>query len=200
MSGANAEIKSTHRLWENWVQANYTLHLFFTFSLLCSDYVADLIKRTGIVFNRFTKDKIWACPNKQGFPQVLKTCAGDVPLPLPIAEFPTGVEDMGGTVPLHWGGPSKFNGGGLIQYMGGAFSRNHFMEGCFTFQWGGFVFQMGGEGFILKGGRPIGGASILMGFFGKDHKMGAPPPFRPHYGKPCIRGGGSSKFDGGGAA
>ena len=27
------------------VQANYTLHLFSIFSLLCSDYVADLIKK-----------------------------------------------------------------------------------------------------------------------------------------------------------
>ena len=26
------------------VQANYTLHLFYIFLLLCSDYVADLIK------------------------------------------------------------------------------------------------------------------------------------------------------------
>ena len=27
------------------VQKNYTLHLFYTFSLLCSAYVADLIKK-----------------------------------------------------------------------------------------------------------------------------------------------------------
>ena len=27
------------------VQANYTLHLFFIFSLLCSHYIADLIKK-----------------------------------------------------------------------------------------------------------------------------------------------------------
>ena len=27
------------------VQTNYTLHLFYIFSLLCSDYVADLIKK-----------------------------------------------------------------------------------------------------------------------------------------------------------
>ena len=37
-----------------------------------------------------------------------------------------------------------------------AFTRNHFMEGCFMFQWGGIVFQMGG--FIFKWrGRPMGG-------------------------------------------
>ena len=45
-------------------QPNYTLHLFSIFLLLCSDYVADLIKKIGIVFNCFTKDQIWACPNK----------------------------------------------------------------------------------------------------------------------------------------
>ena len=27
------------------VQTNYTLHLFYIFLLLCSDYVADLIKK-----------------------------------------------------------------------------------------------------------------------------------------------------------
>ena len=30
---------------------NYTLHLFFIFSLLCSNYLADLIKKTGIALN-----------------------------------------------------------------------------------------------------------------------------------------------------
>ena len=41
--------------------------MFSIFSLLCSDYVGDLIKKTGIVFNcgfSFTKDQIWARPNK----------------------------------------------------------------------------------------------------------------------------------------
>ena len=41
--------------------------MFSISSLLCSDYVADLIRKTGIVFNcgfSFTKDQIWARPNK----------------------------------------------------------------------------------------------------------------------------------------
>ena len=41
--------------------------MFSIFSLLCSDYVADLIKETGIVCKcgfSFTKDQIWTRPNK----------------------------------------------------------------------------------------------------------------------------------------
>ena len=48
-------------------QINYTLHLFSILLLLCSDYVADLIKKTGIVFNfgfSFTKDQTRVHPNK----------------------------------------------------------------------------------------------------------------------------------------
>ena len=64
-----------------------------------------------------------------------------------------------------------------------AFSRNHFLEGCFMFQWRGVggVFQMGG--FIFKwGGLPIRGINFGGGggrVFEKNHKMGAlhaPPP------------------------
>ena len=42
-----------------------------------------------------------------------------------------------------------------------AFSRNHLMEGCFTFQWGG-VFQIVGASF-LSGGCGPWGASVLIG-------------------------------------
>ena len=44
------------------------------------------------------------------------------------------------------------------------FLRNHFSEGCFTFQWGRFVFQMGS--FIYKwgwGGVPHIGGGIGFG-------------------------------------
>ena len=48
-------------------QTNYTLHLFSIYWLLCSEYIDDLIKKSGIVLKcgfSFTKDQIWACPNK----------------------------------------------------------------------------------------------------------------------------------------
>ena len=62
-----------------------------------------------------------------------------------------------------------------------AFSRNHFMEGCFTFQWGG---RMGG-GFILKWEvRPIGGIGFDRGFSKKIVGWGEPPSPLCHYGKP----------------
>ena len=52
----------------------------------------------------------------------------------------------------------------------GFFSRNHFLEGGFTFN-GGFTFQLGGgsRGFIYKWkeGAPWGGASVLMRGFSK---------------------------------
>ena len=48
------------------VQTNYTLHLFFIFSLLCSHYVADLIKKLElqlmVVLSLF-ENEIWARPN-----------------------------------------------------------------------------------------------------------------------------------------
>ena len=50
-----------------------------------------------------------------------------------------------------------------------AFTRNHFMKGCFTFQWGegGGVFQMGAS--FLSGGVPHRGeASVLMGDWKKS--------------------------------
>ena len=47
------------------------------------------------------------------------------------------------------------------------FTHNHFMEGCFMFQWGGggVVFQMGG--FIFKWGSAPWGATVLLGVFSK---------------------------------
>ena len=68
----------------------------------------------------------------------------------------------GGCAPPHWegGGTSKFDGGeGLSKNMGGAYSRNHFMEVCFMFQWGGLFFRWGAS--FLRGGAPWG-ASILV--------------------------------------
>ena len=38
-----------------------------------------------------------------------------------------------------------------------------FMEGCFTFQYGGVVVQMRGASFLSEGCAPLGGASNLMG-------------------------------------
>ena len=48
-----------------------------------------------------------------------------------------------------------------------AFSRNHFMEGCFMFQWGGggLFFRWGAS--FLSGGAPHGMASVLVGEFSK---------------------------------
>ena len=55
----------------------------------------------------------------------------------------------------------------LLDLLFFVFSRNDFMEGCFTFQWGegeeGVVFQMGEGGFIFKWGCAPWGASVLMG-------------------------------------
>ena len=44
----------------------------------------------------------------------------------------------------------------------GAFSRNHFMEGCFMFQWGGGggCFSDGGDLIFKWGGCPMGGISF----------------------------------------
>ena len=43
-----------------------------------------------------------------------------------------------------------------------AFSRNHFMEGCFNFQWGGLFFRWGRASF-LSGVSAPGGSSVLVG-------------------------------------
>ena len=54
-----------------------------------------------------------------------------------------------------------------------AFSENHFMEGCFMFQWG-IVFQK--EGFIFKWrGAPHRGALVLIRGVEKNGKMGGTP-------------------------
>ena len=59
----------------------------------------------------------------------------------------------------------------------GLFSRNHFLEGGFIFQWGA-SFLGGGRGHPL-------GASVLMwrGRGSRNHRMGKSVP---HYRKPCI--------------
>ena len=47
-----------------------------------------------------------------------------------------------------------------------AFSRNHFMEGCFMFQWGGGVlFQMRGTSFLSGWGGTHGGHWFWWGGF-----------------------------------
>ena len=63
----------------------------------------------------------------------------------------------------------------------GFFSRNHFLEGGFTFQWkggcfsvGGFIFMCGGEG---GWGCPMRGIGFDGGFLKKNNRMeGATPP------------------------
>ena len=60
----------------------------------------------------------------------------------------------------------------IVSDFSGFFSRNHFLKGDFTFQWGGGVFQLGG--FIFKwGGGVQWGALILMwgGGSKKNHRM-----------------------------
>ena len=54
-----------------------------------------------------------------------------------------------------------------------AFSRNHFMEGCFMFQWGAS---------FLSGGNH-GGASVLVGGGGGVVEKNC-NDVSPHYGKP----------------
>ena len=67
-----------------------------------------------------------------------------------------------------------------------AFSRNHFMEGYFTFQWGGLLFRWGGGLHFYVGVGPVG-----IGFDGRGFKknrwMRGDTPHAPHYGKPCPR-------------
>ena len=66
---------------------------------------------------------------------------------------------------------------------------------------GEFVFQMGA--FIFKwGGRPMGGALVLVGggFSKKIIRWGVPPHVPPDYGKPwwgAVPHGGGIGFDGG---
>ena len=48
-----------------------------------------------------------------------------------------------------------------------AFSRNHFMERCFTFQWGVCLSDEGSFTFKWGGVHPMAGASVLRGGFQK---------------------------------
>ena len=61
------------------------------------------------------------------------------------------------------------------------FIHNHFMEGCFMFQWGegGLFFRWGAS--FLSGGVPHGGQRFCWGCFRKNCKMGegTPPCPRP---------------------
>ena len=60
------------------------------------------------------------------------------------------------------------------------FSRNHFLEGGFTFQWGAL---------ILSEGHPMGSISFDGGGGGSKKKMGwegGTLPCPLHYGKPCL--------------
>ena len=68
-----------------------------------------------------------------------------------------------------------------LMTVSGFFSRNHFLEGGFTFQWGGLIFKWGE-------GTPLG-ASALMGdgVFKKNHAVwggGGCPPIPPTMGNP----------------
>ena len=57
-----------------------------------------------------------------------------------------------------------------VSDLSGFFSRNHFQEGSFTFQWGGFVFQFR----VLHFSARVGGmgVSVLMEGFRKNCRMG----------------------------
>ena len=59
-----------------------------------------------------------------------------------------------------------------------AFSRNHFMEGYFTFQWGGLLFRWGGASFLC-GGRASGHRFWWEGFQKKSLDEGGHPPCPP---------------------
>ena len=50
----------------------------------------------------------------------------------------------------------------------GFFSRNHFLEGGFTFQWVVGVFQLGGASFLSEGHAM---RSVLMGVRGGSRKI-----------------------------
>ena len=73
-----------------------------------------------------------------------------------------------------------------VSDISGFFSRNYFLEGGFTFHFGGGAggFRQGAS-FVsgAEGGAPWG-ASILMGERLKNHRMGGGVP--PHYGKPWL--------------
>ena len=67
------------------------------------------------------------------------------------------------------------------------FSRNHFLEEGFTFQWRGGLFFRWGRGFIFKWvGSPWGGDWFWWGGWKKNCRMEGAYPHAPHYGKPCI--------------
>ena len=68
-----------------------------------------------------------------------------------------------------------------------AISTNHFMEGFFTFQWGGSCFSDRGASFFKWGVRPMGGSVLMGGVFKKKSYNGGGgvlpmPPL--HNGKP----------------
>ena len=91
-----------------------------------------------------------------------------------ISGFPTGVEDMG----------CKFTKNECLHTYC-AFSRNHVMEGCYTFQWGSLFFRWWGFIFNWGGGGPPWRASFLMwGVWKKYHGMGGDAP--PSTGKPVF--------------
>ena len=60
------------------------------------------------------------------------------------------------------------------------FSRNHFLEGDFTFQWGGGSFLSGGCPMEASAG--VGGGGLKKSW----DEGGGTPPCLPHYGKPCT--------------
>ena len=75
------------------------------------------------------------------------------------------------------------------------FSRNHFLEGSFTFQWWRRgMFSSSGASFLSGRGGAGGWKGSLHGRnqcwwgwgFEKNYRMeGCPPHAPPHYGKPC---------------
>ena len=81
-----------------------------------------------------------------------------------------------------WGGPSKFD---VVKSLFIVFSRNHFMEGCFTFQWrGGFRW---GASFLSGGCAPWGEHRFWWGGFKKNYRMeGGAPPMPPTMENPGV--------------
>ena len=73
----------------------------------------------------------------------------------------------------------------------GFFSKNYFLEGGFTFQWGGEVYFPNGMASFLSGGEggvPHGGALILMGGGGFEKKLwdGGAPSIPSIMGNPVV--------------
>ena len=68
----------------------------------------------------------------------------------------------------------------------GFFSRNYFLEGGFTFQWGGIWFSVEWGLNFKRRGAPLGALALMGGeIFKKYHRMeGAAPP--PTMGNPDI--------------